>query len=581
MVYSSSLSYGSGIGTGSGEDGGMSRIGNLTIVASTLVANSSSEGSGIGTGPGTALGHSVICNLTILDSGAVAESCSNGCGVGTGYACNGVSMINSLRIVHSVVEASSLSYGSGIGTGYWESDGISTVEVLSILDSTVRSNGSSTINVSSILISLSSLTFVTSDAPLFATSPSNNGSFDLVIGYRQETLEGAEHLSSSEAPFLHIGNLSVPDRDSGSLEFYIRRTDFEQCFDDAFGRIRSVIIKGPEQCEYSFPGSFDGVSGYFASNCTTDFAVDSNDSFINVLVFESPGRGCPLIPTLSILSSDYPSTNANLQLSDDVVSFNFGLSDRLIQTLNILSSDYHSTIAIFQHSDDFVSFNVDPSDRLIQTLSILSSDYHSTTGIFQQWTDLISFQFDLSYARHSSESPPASTDGASFGSSQLFAQSTRAARDLSGELLSFDVIDSLNTPFSNAVIATELSLHLVKSLGFELSDQASASNIMNDSVGVGIIDTNGFGISEQRDSLLNQAGESTLVWIGIGSSLAAILLGLPAIIFLLGCRRLSFSSATSLPESEIEWFTDSLSSFTEPDLLLSEQNALSSRVSIE
>jgi hypothetical protein len=55
--------------------------------------------------------------------------------------------------------------------------------------------------VSSILISLSSLTFVTSDSPLFATSPLNTGSFDLVICYRQETLEGTEQLSSSEGPF--------------------------------------------------------------------------------------------------------------------------------------------------------------------------------------------------------------------------------------------------------------------------------------------------------------------------------------------------------------------------------------------
>jgi hypothetical protein len=265
-----------------------------------------------------------------------------------------------------------------------------------------------------------------------------------VICYRGETVEGTEHISSLEGPFLHIGNLSVPDRDSGSLEFYIRRTDFEQCFDDALGRIRSVIVKGPEQCDYSFPGRFDGVSGYFVSNCTTNFAVDSSDSFIDVLVFQSPGRGCPLIPTLSILSSDY-----------------------------------HSTIGIFQHSDDFVSFNVDPSDRLIQTLNIPSSHSLSTTRNLQHSTDLISF-----------------------------------------------------------------------------------------------------GISEQLDSSLNQAGESTLVWIGIGSSLAAILLSLAAIIFLLGCRRL-FSSATSLPESEIEGFTDSLFSFTEPDLLLSEQNALSSKVSIE
>jgi hypothetical protein len=148
-----------------------------------------SQGSGIGTGPGTALGHSMICNLTIGGSRVMTKNWPNGCGIWTGYGHNGVSMINYLMIAHSDLKASSSSYGSGIGTGYWEADGISMVGTLSILNSTVWSNGSSMINVSSILISLLSLTIITSDSPLFGTSPSNSGSFDLVIGYRRVTTD--------------------------------------------------------------------------------------------------------------------------------------------------------------------------------------------------------------------------------------------------------------------------------------------------------------------------------------------------------------------------------------------------------
>jgi hypothetical protein len=142
-------------------------------------------------------------------------------------------------------------------------------------------------------------------------------------------------------------------------------------------------------------------------------------------------------------------------------------------------------------------------------------------------------------------------------------------------------MDSIDTALSSAIIATELSLRLVKSIGSGLSGQVSASCRINDSVGNVMIETNCFDISEQWDSSSNQADESTVVWIGTGSSLAAILLGLAIGICVLGRHRLPLSSATSLPKSEIKGFTDSLFSFTEAGPLLSEQNASSSGFWIE
>jgi hypothetical protein len=93
-----------------------------------------------------------------------------------------------------------------------------------------------------------------------------------------------------------------------------------------------------------------------------------------------------------------------------------------------------------------------------------------------------------------------------------------------------------------------------------------------------LIDTNSYGFSGQFDPALDQAEESTIAWICVASSLALILLIITGITGILGCRRLSLSALTSLPESEIEWFTDSQFSFTAPDPFLSEQNALSAGV---
>jgi hypothetical protein len=72
-----------------------------------------------------------------------------------------------------------------------------------------------------------------------------------------------------------------------------------------------------------------------------------------------------------------------------------------------------------------------------------------------------------------------------------------------------------------------------------------------------------------------------VAWIGMASSLAALPFGITGIIVFLRCSRLPFSSATSLPESEMERFPDSPFSFTEHDPFVSQQKALSAGVLVE
>jgi hypothetical protein len=278
-----SSSYGSGIGTGYCSPGD-SHVNKLTISNSTINASSSFAGSGIGTGYCDSANSSVN-ELTIVDS-IINTSSSDGSGIGTGVSlfC-GSSHVNELTIANSTINASS-SDGSGLGTGPRSVGGASTIEMLRVLNSTVWSNGSMTINSSSVLISGGSLTFITNDAPLFSNSPRNVGSFDLVIGYRRETSDGSEHLSSLEGPFLHVGSLSIPDPNSNSLKFCIRRVGFERCFDDRTGRIKSVIVRDPGAGPYSFRAWLDGIGGDFASSDgQTAFPVESNYSFLDNLTF--------------------------------------------------------------------------------------------------------------------------------------------------------------------------------------------------------------------------------------------------------------------------------------------------------
>jgi hypothetical protein len=121
------------------------------------------------------------------------------------------------------------------------------------------------ITASAMLFTNASLTFITSDAPLFGTLPSHQGPVDIVIAYRAVTFEGSEHLSSSEGPYLHVGHLSIPESANSSSFHFCVRKEFcseekseERCFDDTEGRIVRVIARSAREGRYSFSARIDG-----------------------------------------------------------------------------------------------------------------------------------------------------------------------------------------------------------------------------------------------------------------------------------------------------------------------------------
>jgi hypothetical protein len=157
------------------------------------------------------------------------------------------------------------------------------------------------------------------------------------------------------------------------------------------------------------------------------------------------------------------------------------------------------------------------------------------------------------------------------------------------KLISSDFMNSMNIVGSSEMIESDnvglsfrdpfdpcsgiLSVSVLRPQRSWLSGLLGASGELTDSIE--LIETNSVGLSEGRDSALDQTEESTIAWIGVASSSVAILLIMIGIIVLLACRRLSFSSPASLSESETEKFMESQFSFAGPDPFLSEQNALS------
>jgi hypothetical protein len=194
------------------------------------------------------------------------------------------------------------------------------------------------------------LIFITNDAPLFLTSPSNGDSFDLVVCYRQVTSDGSEPVSLLAGPFLHVGYLMVPGPGLYSLEFCIRRFGFEKCFDDRNGRIQSVLVRSRAQGAYSFPGWLDGVGGNFAaSDGRIEFAVEFNQSFVDVLSFQFPRTGTGPFSATAVVRWELLSVAANP--SHELVSNEFGGSDSIVQFSDTVFDGF------FRAKSSFLSFN--------------------------------------------------------------------------------------------------------------------------------------------------------------------------------------------------------------------------------
>jgi hypothetical protein len=129
IKLSRSEGFGSGIGAGHARGNGVSRVDYVTIWCSTVMEASSAYGPGIGSPGASTLGSSSI-GVLLISSSRIALSIGSwisdewmleyggGSGIGTARCYNGgVSMIDNATIWNSIVMNSSSSAGTGIGTG--------------------------------------------------------------------------------------------------------------------------------------------------------------------------------------------------------------------------------------------------------------------------------------------------------------------------------------------------------------------------------------------------------------------------------------------------------------------------------
>jgi hypothetical protein len=222
---------------------------------------------------------------------------------------------------------------------------------------------------------------------------------------------------------------------------------------------------------------------------------------------------------------------------------NFGSLGHFVQSIDgVASDDLRSSDIGDDWNVDLFSFDLIDSMNIIGSSEMIGNDNVGSPGRFVQSTEGVVSE-DL--------------------------QSSGLSCDGSGKPLSLDFVNSLSIGHSREDIATasiDLSDFVRESLSC-LSVQLRASREIDPSAGF-MIGTNPFDVSERFDPLLDHGEDSTAVWISVAGSLSTVLVIIAGIILFLGCRRLSFSSGTTFPESETEGFTDGLFSFTAPEPII-------------
>jgi hypothetical protein len=275
---------GSGIGSCSATDqGSKSSIGSLLISDSQIQAISTAEGSGIGTGPVDG-SLSEINDLTILNSTIVATG-TGGSGIGTSHFVeDGISAIHTIAISNSTLNSSGGSGYASIGSGAADRP-VASIRFMGNCLVECHANWSSpAIRASSILMSAGLLSIVADGAPVFGTTPINNGSAILVIGYHRNTTAESEPSLRNNGAFLHIGDVRAPDSLLGTFRFCVDGVEFRFCFDQSLGTIRSVIVGTGIGGQYRFPAWIGDISrDLIASDGRTRFSVDSAYSFVDGL----------------------------------------------------------------------------------------------------------------------------------------------------------------------------------------------------------------------------------------------------------------------------------------------------------
>jgi hypothetical protein len=213
-------------------------------------SSSSSFGCGMGGGYGPGTGVSSIGTITLINSTVNAASSSGGCGLGS---VSNSSSVGSIAIVGGTIQCRGARGEPSIG-----SSGVGRLAVSGA--AVVRCE--STVDCPCVVLGNGSLVLATDGSRLFATAPSRSGELSLWILYGGFTVAGTEPLQDLGLLCLHLGGMTLPDL--GPWTFSLAGPGAEQSLARGVRDVGSLIASVTGPGNYSIFAAGDNVSGCLA-----------------------------------------------------------------------------------------------------------------------------------------------------------------------------------------------------------------------------------------------------------------------------------------------------------------------------
>jgi hypothetical protein len=201
---------------------------------------------------------------------------------------------------------------------------------------------------------------------------------NVVIGYDEVTSEGTECLSLLEGPFLHVGQLKMPDSEMNSSVFCVRTTGFERCFENAVPAIRSVIARGSGTGDYVLPACVDGIAQNLTSpDGRSSFVVDSHYLFIPFVSFGHRSETslftttATATPSGRVIATDLIFTTSQFITTSPFVTSPFIIRATVMRTERVIATDLIFTTSQFITTSHFISTMIVPGAGQLSSAGLM------------------------------------------------------------------------------------------------------------------------------------------------------------------------------------------------------------------
>jgi hypothetical protein len=254
----------SGAAIGAGASNGSKSVVTRLEITNAAITATGYRGSGIGAGASDESGVSAIESISIA-GGRVTAVGHYGAAIGAGTGTAKTS-VGKLAIANTTLNVTGMAGGAAIGPGF--SHGIEPTRVDEIVfTGLVFVNGHSEvyrrpIEATSIVVGNGSIVATVREGPVFGSSVTSVGPFQMLVFYGEPPQQYSEPFSGLEAKWLLVEQIILPVRSVWDFCITEKKIPFERCFAMNVSELSGFIVSLPGRGSYDVSASAGEYIGF-------------------------------------------------------------------------------------------------------------------------------------------------------------------------------------------------------------------------------------------------------------------------------------------------------------------------------